>query len=315
MTDAYGVNPNWIDAGFVDAESGLIDRQVAMGEWSVPPTVELEGDSLVWSPLRGNVIVVQFCRSSPGLLGEFIALVNAGDVAIRDFARKWGVLEVCEHGLPGEEPVLWMSDHRRCRPSRCAPVLRTPGEANVYREPLAAWRLLSRQAGSMLNLAASLYSGQLGTPEDMTQVLDALGERFRGLPSDTALAGFRLSEAINAWLVLGGVRPVVAWGGYECRSGTVMLGGGGLFGALAVQLLMQVSRSDGLAICSACGTAYTPLSRAGRPRRPAAGRRRYCQSCRHAGASKRDASAAYRNRRREWLPTPISTPKPMDDGG
>jgi hypothetical protein len=60
-----------------------------------------------------------------------------------------------------------------------------------------------------------------------------------------------------------------------------------LFGALAVQLLFAVSRTDGLAVCSACGSPYCP------PRKPRIDQRHYCSGYRRRGAW-RDAQRARR---------------------
>lgn len=65
-----------------------------------------------------------------------------------------------------------------------------------------------------------------------------------------------------------------------------------MFGALAVQLLFSVFRSDGLAICSACGSPFIPK------RRPNSTRRVYCPDCSKGRRDQRDASRAYRDRKK-----------------
>ena len=63
---------------------------------------------------------------------------------------------------------------------------------------------------------------------------------------------------------------------------------GGLIGALAIQLVFEVCRTDGLAICTSCGTPYLPPKR--RPRRD---QNPYCTDC-GISAARRDAAARYR---------------------
>jgi DNA-directed RNA polymerase subunit RPC12/RpoP len=61
-----------------------------------------------------------------------------------------------------------------------------------------------------------------------------------------------------------------------------------LIGAVAVQLLFDCSRTDGLAVCTSCGTPFLPG-----PRRPRRDRNIYCSDCGIKAAS-RDAAARYR---------------------
>ncbi len=98
-----------------------------------------------------------------------------------------------------------------------------------------------------------------------------------------------LKDAVNDWLTFANARLVFDWNSEQAPA--IYLGHG-LFGNLAVQLMSAVSRTEGLALCSACGTPYLP------PRQPRAGERHYCQECRKMGAPQRDASRQYRQRRR-----------------
>jgi hypothetical protein len=71
-----------------------------------------------------------------------------------------------------------------------------------------------------------------------------------------------LGEVLNFWLEIAAVRPRLDWSGSKP---VVQLGGHGLIGAIAVQLLFDCSRTDGLVVCTSCGTPYLPGFR--RPRR------------------------------------------------
>jgi hypothetical protein len=94
-----------------------------------------------------------------------------------------------------------------------------------------------------------------------------------------------LGEVLNHWLELAGVRPRLDW---SSPKPAVQLGGRGLIGALAVQLLLDCSRTDGLAVCTSCGTPFLPG-----PRRPRRDRNTYCSDCGIKAAS-RDAATRYR---------------------
>jgi len=94
-----------------------------------------------------------------------------------------------------------------------------------------------------------------------------------------------LSAVLNYWLTVSSVRPRLHWSGTKPA---VQLAGQGLFGALAVQLLFESSRTDGLAVCTWCGTPFLPPAR--RPRRD---HNVYCSDC-GLKAAQRDAAARYR---------------------
>jgi len=94
---------------------------------------------------------------------------------------------------------------------------------------------------------------------------------------------------LNHWLERAGVRPRLDWSQDKPQ---VQLGGGGLLGALVVQLLFDCSRTDGLAVCTSCGTPFLPALR--RPRRD---HNPYCSDC-GLKAAARDAAARYRQTER-----------------
>jgi hypothetical protein len=94
-----------------------------------------------------------------------------------------------------------------------------------------------------------------------------------------------LSMVLDKWVERGDVRPSVFLRD-ERRS--IRLGDYGLLGALAVQLVFDVCRTDGLAVCSPCGTPYLPPKR-----RPRQDRNSYCLDC-GLRAAVRDAAARYR---------------------
>jgi hypothetical protein len=92
-------------------------------------------------------------------------------------------------------------------------------------------------------------------------------------------------EELERWLGLGharlGVRATAT--GYEG-----LTQGAGLFGALGLQLLLVVTRSEGFALCRGCSLPFTPTSR----------HRTYCPDC---GADER-AMARRRQARRRARP-------------
>jgi DNA-directed RNA polymerase subunit RPC12/RpoP len=130
--------------------------------------------------------------------------------------------------------------------------------------------------------------------DDLEESTDPSGERYwrqlealgrRQMAESVEFQRQLLAEVLNYWLDLAGVRPRLDW---SAAKPAVQLGGHGLIGALAVQLLFDCSRTNGLAVCTSCGTPFLPG-----PRRPRRDRNIYCSDC-GLKAATRDASARYR---------------------
>ena len=88
---------------------------------------------------------------------------------------------------------------------------------------------------------------------------------------------------LNYWMDVAAVRPRLEWTDGRPE---VQLDDAGLFGALAVALLIVCSRTGVLPVCTSCGTPFVPEVR--RPGGPNA----YCSECR-LKAALRDATARY----------------------
>ena len=139
------------------------------------------------------------------MLNEFIALQDADDEQIGAYARRWGILGVCHHGVPASHAAFANAVEWPCW------LLRE--ETDLYAwEPLERWRYFSRQAGAILNLAARLHTDQPGRPEEWQQVIT---RKDRPVPwwkpsavrSERIMLGYIVSE----WMTLGNVRPVLTW--------------------------------------------------------------------------------------------------------
>ena len=279
----------------------MLERQLPIDNWLAPIDVGLDekGDSLVWRPQAGYRRV----EGNRGVLSEFVALATAPPERILEYARRWGVLEICEHGVPRthRSPGAWPY-------SIAFPFCKPQGDESAYQEPLGAWRSLSAEVAMILNAAAGLYAGRPAKCADLAAPFAAVFEAPEYGDDDWADAT-HVSFGVNNLLALADVRPVLAW--EEGHGWGVVLGRtssgrridfvpgaywstypGGPFATIATNLAFSVARSDGLAICSACGQAFTP------GRKPRAGERTYCRSCRASGAAVRDASRDYYGRKR-----------------
>ena len=264
--------------------SGL-DRPLMADEFSVPNDLQLAGGLLVWSWLDGQLQT----RPGPGLLDQFVHLADAPAEHILRYAQRWGVLFLCEqHRLPTSHNPRPLYTAVSGQVTWCVP----PRGANgTYWEFLEDWRHFARQARALLSIAVRLYQEHTGAAADWGTVYERMAQTGPPGQGDLAAERFALTLCVNEWLILGDVRPQFSWIDRHNTVPKITFGGGGLFGALAVQLALAISQTDGLVLCSACGAPYVP------ERRPRSDERHYCVACRDAGRPARDAARDYRGRR------------------
>jgi hypothetical protein len=277
---------DWDSSG-ITSETGELDRPIASGEIWVPRSIELKGNKLVWESGGWRVT-----SAKAGMLEQFIKIANSPKETIRRrvlrYARQWGVLRICNlHRKPlsHTEPVefgRWVfEDYAK----RCFLL----EEGGKHWEPISAWQSYAKQARAILNLAASLHLGRVGSMEDWAVVTRTRNPRNLEELYDRNAARHTIASAVDIWLRWGAVEVNFNW---DDPKPTVVIGSNNLFGNLAVQLMLAAGRTQGFVSCSACGNQYIPK------RRPRIGERHYCHNCGRAAAV-RDASAAYRKRQSE----------------
>ena len=280
-----------------------------------PRTVTLEQGRLRWEPPLGA------SRVAPnGMLDKFRDLAGATDGEVLRFAKRYGVLGLCRHRLPYTHAPAVILNRSPLEPSRkgCRP---------RQVEKLADWRWYARGFQAALNAVAQLENDKLPLEADWKALQGSVmgwSEDF-ALPkraTKLTLAQVRLwlTRVLNGLLRLGGVvlavqpdngadwraawhcGPVIAqtrihvggrvWLPVEMASETSAYDVN-TFGHLAIQLVTNIARTDGLALCSACGQAFAISQRRRSPTR-----RAYCRRCGRTAAL-RDAKRAYRSRLRE----------------
>lgn len=270
------------------------------GIW-VPERVDLVEEQLVWRSTNGQVRCREQ-RPGTGLLASFLQLQSAQPKAIKGFAKRWGPLGVRATNLPSSRTFPW-------RPSKSfesgvtSTIVQWP--EHQYTESVAEWRAWSAMAHSLLRICASLRAGKRGLPEDwnrVQQVPSWQGSSFDGIDSERlrlkaalemewGLVVFTLQE----WIARGGVRPNLHYKANRVPESLadrswrlrLTLGGNGLLGALAVQLVTAASRSRGVFLCDDCGKEYRPT------RNPNPDRAQRCAKCNKSGAAQAAASQRY----------------------
>jgi hypothetical protein len=253
----------------------------------------------------------------PGLLEQFVGLSDASDEDILRYARHWGVLVICRHGLPASH-----SEH-------CRPMTLSGRGRYVFWEPLASWRYFARHAKRVLEIAAATYNGQVmesavtaqlfPMPPPATRSGDApvvrrrrdktvrfdrslylLHERkniFEHWFADILESGSTgpasrppgktqtltrqrafVTYAVNCWLNWGRARPQIDWDG---PTPTIELTTGGILPMYADRLSGALALQLAYAVASSEGVATCfACGRFYTPaRRPAAGRRSFCPAC------------------------------------
>lgn len=230
---------------------------------------------------------------------EFIRLVDASNVRVLEFARRWGVLGICPHGLPKNHA-------RRCEPLQllegCSPCW------NAW-EPIAVWRDMAREAAAILDVTAALRAGRPASGQVWRNVT---GPRFEQMPipgvswksmeTDMELQRYVLSTYASRWVKLAGITPHVRWDGDEEAPHAIWTvessqhdDFGFLFPTIAIQLAAALISPLGPFRCDSCGLAFL------RRKRPQSGRRQYCLSCSESTglAAKRDWARKHRARNRQ----------------
>lgn len=281
------------------------DRPMQSGRLFVPQDIQLDGDSLTWPWVppwvaQGDERRVTYRQAKPGMLADFIRLHGTDDETILAYARKWGVLGLCEHSLP-------CSHNQGTSGPSCLPMLVTPlpreGSAFRLMEPLEDWRMWSRKAQSLINVGARLNQGKLPREEDwqMFNVWPVEAacylRRAEGEPFTETVTNARadLAKELDGWISIGQVRPRISWRkdkeGKARFSLDAVSSGPNLFGLLALNIAVAIAAGDGekgLAVCSGCGHSYIPS------RRPNPSRQNYCEACGRK-AAQREASRRYRH--------------------
>jgi hypothetical protein len=300
-----------------------LEQAAVPKDWFVPQDIALHRDRVCWRPSTPSPEFPGFTYAyakrtpGPGLLEQFVGLSEASDEDILRYARHWGVLVICRHGLPA-------SHSEDCRPMTLS------GRGRyVFWEPLASWRYFAGHAKRVLEIAAATYNGQVAESAVTEQLFpmppsatrsgaapvvrrrrdkkfrldrplyllherknifehwfaDILESGSTGLASRppgktqtlTRQRAF-VTYAVNCWLNWGRARPQIDWNG---PTPTIELTTGGILPMYADRLSGALALQLAYAVASSEGVATCfACGRFYTPvRRPAAGRRSFCPAC------------------------------------
>jgi len=260
--------------------------------WFGPKNLDIDGNQLIWNTFQGGSHAIKPGR---GLLSGFLRLGDAEPSDVLKFARRWGVLDLCGHGLPQSHTHLAFN----LLGADWAPVCVTPtGDAGDRREDIEVWRQIASDARVILEqLAVALRRDppRVVAPEVWRQlswlpsvsVLEV--QAMRG--SDAEFQRAALAALVSNWLSVADIRPRLRWSTGQKRP-EATLARPALFSALTIQLWLAVCGQQLAYQCDGdCGGVLLdqPIRR---------GRRNYCDECRQLNIPQRNVSRDYRQRRR-----------------
>ena len=246
-------------------------------------------------------------RTTRDFLHRFLKLADAPAKNIETFARRFGVLAICQdHGLP-------VSHQEGCLPLGFAD--------DDCHEPLKHWREYAARMRAVHEIARELRAGRIGQDSDWWVLyphfeknqpfsniwVDETARNWRARKRQQALllARHQLCSEMDKLLKLADVALALEWQGAARLKGlprpaqwVVRLRYGhwlNLFGALVVQLLLEVCDSgEDVYFCSGCGSSYTCEGR-----HPNASQNNYCPSCQSDKVPQKEADQRRRRRMRE----------------
>jgi len=268
--------------------------------WYVPLEFKIDGEWLDWNQSGEHETI----RVGPRLLGQFIDLSNRGDAALIRFVRTWGLLDLCDLGLP----ILHSEDLMGCRHGKNDS--RAGGCTAIPSPKPFGWRRIRTQdmrryaahAKALLftdrrrrNLEAPLLR-----PEEMLfsewrdRRLLATHPAYQRSKKDREALEGKLSQRANGaravardlqmWLSLSSINVEVE--SVRDRLGAC-LGGGELFDAITSQLFCAILGIRGVAFCVLHGLWEVP-------KKPVTtGYRFFCEE----GVAKKDAKLVSRKRK------------------
>ena len=213
----------------------LGDPLLPMTVLKLPTHVELKDDLLYWSqPLHREA-------SPKRMLDSFVRIQDGNDIV--RFAKRYGSLWLSSDGfpiIPDREPISPLLIDER-------------GDEVGWYEQIEHWLQYVRLAKSILTVATFANDMRRAPEAELSPLSDFtyFGVEGRDIEEQEDLVGL----AVYFWLEQGDVRPTFSWG----DAGWHFSLQGGTFGILGTQLMLAVSKSQGLALCDGCGIPYLRL--------------------------------------------------------
>ena len=316
-----------------DGQSHLKPNELSplIGGWVIPEDMRVDDGILFWRWGNfGDPITPDQRTMRMEILDKFLCINDAEDEVILNYAQRWGVLGLCEHGFPfghelfSEEKIEGFKYGGRIGVCVPKPV------QHYNPESLERWRHYSRQMRAIVALATTLRNlkpenirlpkkfdpkgfrvekiarddGSFrstvhipsylpGKPEDWTTLFQDGGSFITGVYDPVKMGQSLLSLVIGEWLYKSDVRPHFLW--FGDKSSFELRSDAfahGLFSILTIQLMLLINGSPDYALCSGCSQPL--LLRKGQSR----ARKSFCKDC-GLKASRKESVKRYLQQERE----------------
>lgn len=240
-----------------EGKDSLITGYLPFNQLTIPQHIGLAGNYIYyWDDLDNDYQRSQV--DATGALDTFVRIKIPEQIL--SFAQRYGPLGLCKHGRP---PMHRGRDQERRWCSPCG------------NESLKRWLDYVELARSCLNFTATIDVDPNKIKIPAKYFKRIVSNQPKNIPdykmvSALGFGKWLVVDIINEWLGDAGVWPMLNW---DSKEPTLILSGGGIFGALGIQLLSAMTRSN-LAVCSGCGMPYIR-----KLRKPQRGKRNFCPEC------------------------------------
>ena len=219
-----------------------------------PDLIHISSGDLLWPVRSADGDGIRKVKPAKNLLLRFVKLREAKDDAIWQFAQRWGCLELCEkHGLPAVHD-----------PGYCLPAFSQ--KKSQFVESLNDWRAYAQAACSIIELRAALprtASRQAVDWENALLVSARLWGWARKMREATGkpnrfshFSEQELATCVGDWLLATRIVPQFRWvpedSAYRVTLGSPPQLRSTLFGHLAMCLMLTVTGTELLWMCSGC---------------------------------------------------------------
>ncbi|MBI4852242.1 MAG: hypothetical protein HY819_10640 [Acidobacteria bacterium] len=282
----------------IESDSGLTKFfNLAQPKWYCPP-VKLEGDFLTWKNEVNNLKELHETQVQPNtptrLINAFIKLTNVPNERlgkeVLKFAKQYGVLGLCKHGLPH-------THHRLSEPffgllPKYCPIEK---KDNWCCEPIDRWRYYARLVNAVINVSRAVDYEKQVRSEDwviineyqaqqegsyekqlisllnliprqeiqdnlesvQSQMQKGFEQRWANIKKDPKTCKLAVASVINQFLVLTDVRPIFVWLGNKryFRIGHNDISTN-LLSLITTQLMLLLNGSKAMANCASCGNLF-----------------------------------------------------------
>ena len=272
----------------------LSDRPIRVGFARAAPLLRIESDWLIADATKRTKH-----RASRNLLSDFLEARDSQDKLAR-FCRRWGVLGLCEHGIPRKYGNCRYG-LESCSTQYDVFTSDSEGGRPVYRESSRSLLKFANALSALLSIGFEIAQERPGSPEDWKTVaaifadyLPEFSERSPSIRAARVRLGIFMTRLIDACQI----RPQFHWDDslntwrIELDSEVSVSNVSNIPALMVLELTLTVADMDGLAVCSSCRRLYSP------ERRPDPARRNYCSVCGKTAAM-RYAAREYRKRLRE----------------